>query len=139
MGEHVDANEPVDVVRELSRRFQAGDREGAFALFHPDIRIVQPVSLPHGGVHEGHAGVVDMGTRFAEHWDRTIADPRIVGGDDGETVAQVTTQTWTAKATGVDATVDVVALLTVADGLVTEIRVFPQDTRLLLSTLPPLD
>lgn len=136
MGERVDAIDPVDVVRELSQRFQAGDQEGAFALFHPGIRIVQPGSLPHGGAHEGHAGVVDMGTRFAELWDRTIADPRIVGGDDGETVTQVTTQTWTAKATGRTATVDVVELLTVTGGLVTEILVFPQDTHLLLSTLP---
>jgi ketosteroid isomerase-like protein len=120
MGEPVDA---VEVVQELSRRFQAGDRDGAFALFSPDIRIVQPDSLPHGGAHRGHAGVADMGVRFAEHWDRTIADPH----------------TSTAKPSGRSATVDVVELLTVTDGLVVEIRVFPHDTHRLLSTLPSVD
>ena len=37
------------VVAELARRFQAGDGAGAFGLFHPEIRIEQPASLPHGG------------------------------------------------------------------------------------------
>ena len=74
-----------------------------------------------------------MGSRFAEHWDRTIGPPR-VGGDD-QLGVQVTAQTWTAKATGRSATVDVVELFSFADGRISEIRVFPQDTHLLLATL----
>jgi hypothetical protein len=50
-------------------------------------------------------------------------------------VVQVTTQTWTARATGRSATVDVVELFSFRDGLVSEIRVFQQDTHLLLATL----
>jgi ketosteroid isomerase-like protein len=123
----------ADVVRELARRFQAGDRDGARALMHPDIVVTQPATLPHGGVHRGHDGLDAMGAAFVEHWDRTITDPRIL--DAGPVVVQVTTQTWTARATGRAATVDVVELLTVTDGLVTEIRVFPQDTHLLLGLL----
>jgi ketosteroid isomerase-like protein len=122
----------AEVVRELARRFQAGDRDGARALMHPDIRVEQPASLPHGGVHEGHTGLDGMGAAFAEHWDRTIGSSRIL---DAEPVVQVTTQTWTARTTGRSATVDVLELITVADGQVTEIRVFPQDTHLLLALL----
>ena len=48
---------------------------------------------------------------------------------------QLTTQTWSAKATGRSATVDVVELFGFADGLISEIRVFQQDTALLLATL----
>jgi ketosteroid isomerase-like protein len=117
----------------MSRRFGAGDREGAFALLHADFRLEQPASLPHGGWHHGADGMVAMGTTFAEHWDRVITDPRIL--DCGETVVQVTTQTWTAKATGRAATVDVVELFSFADGQIAEIRVFQQDTALLLATL----
>jgi ketosteroid isomerase-like protein len=124
----------ADLVAEMARRFQAGDVDGAFALLHPDFRIQQPASLPHGGWHEGRAGMTAMGARFAEHWDRTIADARVVGGDDGSAV-QVTTQTWTAKRTGRSATVDVVELFAVRDGQIVEIRVFQQDTHLLLATL----
>jgi ketosteroid isomerase-like protein len=130
----------VAVVEELNRRFLAGDRDGAFALFAPDVRIRQPASLPHGGDHVGHDGVGAMGRAFAEHWDRTIVDPRVsgtgAGAGSGGLVVQVTTQTWTAKATGRSATVEVVELLTVLDGRVAEIRVFPQDTHGLLATLP---
>jgi len=121
------------VVHELARRFQAGDRDGAFALFHPGIRIEQPASLPHGGWHEGREGVDAMGRAFAEHWDRTIGEARILGC--GDVVVQVTTQTWTAKRTGRSATVDVVELFAFADGMIAEIRVFQQDTHALLDTL----
>ena len=123
----------LEVVQELARRFQAGDRAGAARLFHSDFRIEQPVSLPHGGWHHGAEGMAGMGAAFAEHWDRTIENPRI--HDCGEVVVQVTTQTWTAKKTGRSATVDVVELFSFADGLISEIRVFQQDTHLLLATL----
>jgi uncharacterized protein len=123
------------VVRELATRFAAGDRDGSRQLIHPDIRIQQPASLPHGGWHHGLAGMDAMGTTFARHWDRTIGAPRILGC--GDTVVQVTSQTWTAKATGRSATVDVVELFAFAGGRISEIRVFQQDTHLLLGTLDP--
>ncbi|SHM65563.1 nuclear transport factor 2 family protein [Cryptosporangium aurantiacum] len=123
----------VEVVTELSARFRSGDAAGAFALFHPEIRIEQPASLPHGGWHEGQDGVRQMGVLFGEHWTRTIDEPRIHGC--GDIVVQVTTQTWTATTTGRAATVDVVELFGFTDGLISEIRVFQQDTHVLLGTL----
>ncbi len=125
----------LEIVTELSRRFAAGDGAGALALFHPDIRIEQPASLPHGGSYHGHAGVAAMGESFARYWDRSIDNPRIFGSE--ETVVQLTTQTWTAKESGRHATVDVVELFSFADGMVREIRVFQQDTLALLETLEP--
>jgi acetyl-CoA acetyltransferase len=67
----------AELVTELARRFRSGG--DAFALFHPQIRIEQPASLPHGGWHHGHDGVVRMGQLFAAQRSRTIADPRIFG------------------------------------------------------------
>ena len=125
--------DPVGIVSELARRFQAGDGAGALRLFHLDIRIEQPASLPHGGWHSGHDGVAEMGAIFGRFWNRTIGQPRILGC--GETVVQVTTQTWTAKASGRSATVDVVELFAFRDELVWQIRVFQQDTHLLMNTL----
>ena len=129
--------DPAGVVTELARRFQAGDGAGALRLFHPDIRIEQPASLPHGGWHSGRDGVAAMGVIFSSLWERTIDQPRILGC--GETVVQVTTQTWTAKASGRWATVDVVELFSFRDGLVWQIRVFQQDTHLLMNTLTGVD
>lgn len=74
-----------------------------------------------------------MGETFARFWERSVRNPRILGC--GESVVQMTTQTWTARGSGRSATVDVVELLSVSDGLVSEIRVFQQDTHLLLETL----
>src|SRR5262245_27722761 len=123
----------VALVQEMARRFGEGDRDGAFALLHRDFRLQQPASFPHGGWHEGREGMVGMRTTFAQFWDRTITDPRVLGC--GDTVVQITTQTWTAKSTGRAATVDVVELFSFADGLIAEIRVFQQDTHALLATL----
>lgn len=131
-----DASNPGDaaaVVVELNRRFLAGDHERARSLLAPDLRIEQPASLPHGGTHHGHDGMAAMAARFAEHWTREISQPRVLAC--GDTAVQVTTQTWTSRATGRSATVDVVELITVIGGLVREIRVFPHDTALLLRTL----
>ena len=125
--------DPVGLVTEMGRRFSAGDRDGAFALLHPEFRLEQPGSLPHGGWHEGTDGMMAMGVTFAGYWDRTIGPATVIGGDD--TVVQITNQTWTSKASGRSATVDVVELFSFADGLIAEIRVFQQDTHLLLSTL----
>jgi uncharacterized protein len=126
---------PLQVVEELARRFASGDRDGAMLLFHPDIRIQQPASLPHGGWHRGRGGMDGMGAAFALHWEREIENPRILGC--GPTVVQITRQTWTAKYTGRSASVDVVELFSFAEGLISEIRVFQQDTHLLLATLEP--
>ncbi len=111
----------------------AGDAAGAFALFHPDIQVEQPASLPHGGWHRGHDGMTRMGVAFGQYWQREVSNPRIHGC--GELVVQLTTQTWTARTTGRAATVDVVELMTVTAGLITGIRVFQQDTKALLDTL----
>ena len=124
----------VELVEELGRRFRAGDMDGAFALFHADFRIQQPESLPHGGWHVGAEGMGEMSASFATHWTRTITEPTVQGCADS--VVQMTTQTWTAKETGRSATVDVIELFSFADGLILEIRVFQQDTHLLLGTLP---
>lgn len=123
----------VEIVTELSRRFLAGDGAGAAQLFHPEIRIEQPTSLPHGGWHEGLSGMAKMGEVAGQYWDRTIENPRIFGDDDS--VVQVTTQTWTGKPSGRSATVDVVELFAFRDGLICEIRVFQQDTHTLLGLL----
>ncbi|MDX6745117.1 nuclear transport factor 2 family protein [Actinocorallia sp. A-T 12471] len=128
--------EAADVVAEMGRRFTEGDFAGAFALLHPEFRIEQPASLPHGGVHHGRDGMAAMGAEFARHWDRAITAPRVLGCGPTQAV-QITTQTWTAKLTGRAETVDVVELFQVADGLVREIRVFQQDTHALLRTLDP--
>jgi hypothetical protein len=123
----------IEVVEQFVNRAMGGDREGSLKLLHPDFRIQQPESLPHGGWHEGAEGMAEMGATFGRYWDRTIGPARILGC--GDTAVQITSQTWTAKETGRSATVDVVELFAVTDGLLAEIRVFQQDTHLLLETL----
>lgn len=126
----------VAIVEELARRFRAGQLDAAFQLYHPRVRIEQPLSLPHGGVHEGHDALRSMGAKFAEFWTRTISEPTRTGCEDGH-VLQVSQQVWTARTTGRSASVDVVELFAFTDGLIAEIRVFQQDTKRLLDTLDP--
>ncbi len=123
----------LDVLDALRAAFASGDPEQIGAVLHPDFEIEQPASFPHGGRHRGLAGMGAMGATFAQHWDRTIENPR--AWSDGEMVFQLTTQTWTSKVTGRSATVDVFEVISIADERVREIRVFQQDTTLLLATL----
>jgi uncharacterized protein len=125
----------LELFGDLQRAFAAGDADALGEVLHPDFEIDQPASFPHGGRHRGLAGMAEMGRIFAEHWDRTIDDP--VVRDAGDVVVQVTTQTWTAKATGRSATVDVVELVAFDEGRIREIRVFQQDSHALLATLDP--
>jgi uncharacterized protein len=125
----------LELFGDLQRAFAAGDADALGEVLHPDFEIDQPASFPHGGRHRGLAGMAEMGRIFAEHWDRTIEDP--VVRDAGDVVVQVTTQTWTAKATGRSATVDVVELVAFDQGRIREIRVFQQDSHALLATLDP--
>ena len=127
------APDAAALVVELGRRFRAGDRDGARALLHSDLRIEQPASLPHGGWHHGPDGMDAMGAAFGQHWERTIGEADV--RSCGDTAVQVTTQTWTARATGRSATVDVVELFRAEDGQIVEIRVFQQDTHALMATL----
>jgi uncharacterized protein len=127
----------LDLFGDLQRAFAAGDADALGEVLHPDFEIHQPASFPHGGRHRGLAGMAEMGRIFAEHWDRTIDDP--VVRDAGDVVVQVTTQTWTAKATGRSATVDVVELVAFDEGRIREIRVFQQDSHALLATLDQPD
>ncbi len=122
------------MIVELSRRFRSGDLEAARSLYDPELRIEQPASLPHGGWHTGLDGMAAMAERFAAHWERQIVGAEVLGWGADRAV-QVTTQTWTATATGRAATVDVVELFRVVGGRITEIRVFQQDTAALLATL----
>jgi uncharacterized protein len=135
MGNAGDDSTPLALVDELAARFGRGDLDQAFELLHPELVIEQPGSLPHGGRYHGRDGMIAMGAAFAKHWDRTISDPRRHGCS--ELGVQITSQTWTARATGRSATVEVVELFTVRDGLIDSIRVFQQDTHLLLVTLDP--
>jgi hypothetical protein len=135
--ERLDVSEAAaaTVVTEMGRRFQSGDVQGASALMYPEIRVNQPESLPPGGWHEGPAGMAAMNAVASRHWDRAIVNPLVFG--DATRAVQLTTQTWTAKETGRSATVDVVEVFTVVGGTIREIRVFQQDTYLLLSLLEP--
>jgi len=128
-----DAPSAGELVEKMAQLFNAGDRDAALDLLHPSFRIQQPESLPHGGWHDGRDGMIQMGATFGRYWNRTITNPRILAC--GPAAVQITTQTWTAKGTGRSATVDVVELFSVLDGLISEIRVFQQDTHLLLDTL----
>lgn len=128
----------TEIVAELARRFAAGNYHGAFELYHPRVRIEQPASLPHGGIHEGHDGVRTMAATFAKYWTRTISEPTRTACADGR-VLQLTTQTWTARSTGRSASMDVVELFSFEGDTVREIRVFQHDTQRLMATLSPAE
>jgi ketosteroid isomerase-like protein len=84
----------VEVMLEIFRRIERRDprrpQENPAALFHPDIELHWPSSLPYGGVARGLA---PEGRTWAKTWtplqpteaERSM-DPRVVASKDDEVV-----------------------------------------------------
>ena len=129
------ADPNIETVRRLNERSLAGDVDGAYAEFHPTVQLVQPESLPHGGVHHGHDGVRRAGELAAAHWERRVEDITRIGC--GDHVLLVERQTWTARDTGRSVTLPMIELFSFTDGKISRIEVYV-DTHVVLETLKPV-
>jgi len=107
------------------------DMSGLLSLFDENIVIVEPESLPCGGTFHGpeafRKGVLMvMGGKFRIR----VLRCRVIG--DGDTVAVSADLEFTSRTSGRTLIMPYVELHTIADGKVTRVEVFPQDTHRLV-------
>jgi ketosteroid isomerase-like protein len=103
-------------------------------VLSPRFEIVEPESLPYGGVHRGVAGYVALMQRIGELFELEFEVESLDAVDDSTVVLRMHV-TFGARATGRRARLPVVELLRVVDGRVAHSRVFIFDTAALLATL----
>jgi ketosteroid isomerase-like protein len=114
----------VEVVKEFSRLFETGDREGWRPYFDPEVVWDTSASeLPEAGVYHGHAGIED----FFGRWLPTWTDYRVVTNeviDAGDAVVVVFHQSGTGRGSGVRTERDFFGIYDMKDSKVVRFRLF---------------
>lgn len=113
---------PLEVVRELQRRFARNDLTGILALLSEDVSWIYyaPAAVPHAGSYHGHEG-------FRRFWEnlKQIGDKRFELKQtiaEGEMVVTVAHLQAKVIATGLPFEYDLVQTYRVVDDRVTEVR-----------------
>jgi ketosteroid isomerase-like protein len=65
----------IKVLQQIYRAVQQGDWDDLQSLLTHDIEWILPETLPWGGTHHGHLGILAVAEGYAEHIDRFWADP----------------------------------------------------------------
>jgi uncharacterized protein len=121
------SEENVEIVRDMTNRFAAGDRESWRKVVAEDvIWDTSATSIPQAGVYEGHSGV----ERFFIDWLGTWENPLVENVeliDGGDSVVVVFRWTGRGKASGVETETTMFAVYDVKDGRVVRFRQY--DTR----------
>ena len=118
-----------------ARVFDAISREDMatfFSLLHDDIELVEPASLPVGGLHVGHEAVLKnvfkpMGRKFQVR----VLRSNIIG--TGPVFAASADVQFTARATGNVLVMPYVELHTARGDKLSRLEVYPQDTAALMA------
>lgn len=105
--------------------------------YAPDFEVVEPPSLPQGGVHKGRDAWLDMHGIMRSLWLQKAEVEHIWDIPEHDVIVLYTSMEWTAKETGRTARWPTVQVLTFRDGRVAKVEVFHQDTKVVLDTLEP--
>jgi ketosteroid isomerase-like protein len=103
--------------------------------FAPDFEIVQPPSLPQGGVHKGREQWESMLATMRKRWKQTIRHDEAWDLPDRDLVVMHSTLEWTSKKTGRSLKFPSVELMWFRDGKISKVEMFFQDTKRILDTL----
>lgn len=112
-------------------------QDAMVASFTEDFEVVEPPSLPHGGVHRGREAWLEMHKTMRSLWSQKVKPVHIWDVPEADLIVLNSEMEWTANATGRTATFPAVELLHFRDGLICKVEMFLQDTKVVLDTLEP--
>jgi ketosteroid isomerase-like protein len=118
------SQENVEIVKEFTRLFEGGDRDGWREYFDPDVVWdTSASSWPSAGVFHGHEGV----ERFFRDWLGTWSDYEIATQeylDAGDSVVIVFRQRGTGRESGVQIERDFFAVYDLRESKVVRYRMY---------------
>ena len=118
---------PAAVVKEFLAAIASADLQAASALIDPDVVVIEPASLPYGGIYRGAEAFFGTLTKaIFEAMELSFGD--VVVFDGGDTVAARIDLTFTARGTRQTLAMPVVEAYDVRAGKISKIEVFPHDT-----------
>lgn len=125
-------SEASDVVLRMIKAITAGDLAGALACLDRDVEVVEPGSLPFGGVHRGvDAFRDDVLVAITRKMEPQVERFELL--EQGEKVAVLMVTKFTSRTTRQTLVMPYIELYTVADGKIRKIDVYPQDTQKLVA------
>lgn len=110
-------------------------RQAMIETFTPDLVMVVPPSLPHGGVWQGRDEWLRMNTMMRSLWDAKNIPHEIWDVPEANLLVLYSQKEWTAKATGTKVEFPAVELLHFRDAKICRVEMFPQDTKIILDAL----
>ena len=124
----------AEVLSNIYQRMGQGDWDGVHELLSDDFSVLEPESLPYGGVWEGKDALQRLYPAVMAHFD----DPssvikEVIGGDEWSAV--IVDFTVTAKKTGKRFTQTVSEVGRVVDGKLVELQIHYFDTAALASEI----
>ncbi len=112
-------------------------QQAMLEAFTPDFEIVEPPSLPHGGVHKGRDAWLKMHAVMRERWHQKVWVEHIWDLPLDDVIVLYSTMEWTANATGKTVRFPATEVLWFRDAKVARVELFLQDTKRILETLEP--
>jgi uncharacterized protein len=103
-------------------------------VFDRDIVLVEPSSLPHGGVHRGVDAFHKVQAGMRELWEQRIEDAEYWQCAPDRVTLRIVIR-WTARATGRSVVLPMIDLIRFGNGKIIGIEAFVFDTAALLGTL----
>jgi ketosteroid isomerase-like protein len=119
----------VDIVRRSAERWNAGDFEGMFELYHDDMVVVTGVHWPDGNaVMEGKDAFRESTRDWLSVWESIELETDHIEAYDDRVVARGCWRS-TGRASGVEGTLPVHIVLTVRDGRIARLEWYPDHER----------
>jgi len=116
------SEENVEIVREMAKRFEAGDRESWRDVIAEDvIWDTSATTIPQAGVYEGHSGVERFFIDWLGTWENPVSEALELI-DAGESVVMVFRWTGRGKASGVETEATMFGVYDVKDRRVVRYR-----------------
>jgi hypothetical protein len=110
-------------------------QEAMWEAYTPDVEIVEPPSLPHGGVHKGRENWLAMSNHMRSLWQQKVWIDEIYDLPDKDLIILASTMEWTANSTGKTVKFPAIEMLYFREARICKIEMFLQDTKLILDTL----
>jgi hypothetical protein len=125
----------MEILREFETLAMSGRLDEALErCIHPEIEVIEPPCLPHGGRWKGHEGLCRMMEIRRSIWDNTFDGYEYWDAGDAIIVYQVLTAR--AKSTGRVARFPAVRIHKFRDGKLSFLEIV-DDTKAFLDTLEP--
>jgi ketosteroid isomerase-like protein len=123
------SHEPLEIVRQVAERWNAGDIERLFELYHDDLVVVTGEHWPDGNaVMEGKQRFRESTQEWLDVWQSVHVETDAVEAHGDRVVAH---GSWVTKGrvSGMEGTMPIHIVFTVRDGRIARVEWFPDHER----------